>query len=300
MKLSFINNIFSVTLTGSSRPIGNLREECERKARDLYIENNKIMLGLSGGLDCQVVLHSFVSQDIPIKCAFLYLSGRNDFELNNVRVLEKKYNLDLTVVELDPDQLKDQVIEEFNITGIPPYQLIHKHFLTLLPNDYTFIQGLDGPDLVKRKTDNKWYVLQTANSFVNSRVRAMEILDRTGKIVSWEKSPEILYSILTDGVLTSYMYAHNNIVNNGLSYTNDKAIPLIDHFDLYIKPMMYAKYWKDELEYFSKYQGPEEVPWIMNEKWHHYDKNVLFMPYDEVVDILCTPGKEKTYYQREL
>lgn len=300
MKLSFINNIFSVTLTGSDRPIGNLREECEYKARNLYQENNKIMLGLSGGLDCQVVLHSFVTQNIPIKCAFLYLKDCNNFELNNVHILQKKYNLDLTVIELNPDDLKDQVMEEYTTTGIPPYQLMHKHFLTLLPEDYTFIQGLDGPDLVKRKIDGKWYVLQTANSFVNSRVRGMEMLSRTGKIVSWEKSSELLYSILTDDVITSYMYAHNNIVNNGLSYINDKAIPLIDHFDLYIKPIMYGKYWKDELEYFSKYQGPEELPWIMNQKWHHYDQNVLFMPYDEVIEILRTPGKEKTYYQREL
>lgn len=298
MQLSFNNNIFSVTVTGASRPVGNLREECERKAKYLYEQNNKIMLGLSGGLDCQVVLHSFISQNIPIKCAFLYLSGRNNFELANVKLLEKKYNLDLTIVELDPDELKDQVLQEYEITGIPPYQLIHKHFLSLLPNDYTFIQGLDGPDLVKRQSDGTWYVLQTANSFVNSRVRAMEMLNRPAPIVSWEKTPELLLSILTDPVLISYMYAHNNIVNNGLSYANDKAIPLIDHFDLYIKPIMYAMYWKDELEYFSKYQGPEQVPWIMNQKWHQYDKNVLFMPYRELVGVLSIPTAEKTYHQR--
>ena len=39
MQVSFKNNIFSVTLTGPSRPIGNLREECERKAREIYKEN---------------------------------------------------------------------------------------------------------------------------------------------------------------------------------------------------------------------------------------------------------------------
>jgi len=297
MKLSFTNNIFSVTLQGTDRPIGNIRQECEQKARTLYKENNKIMLALSGGLDCQVVLHSFVSQSIPIKCAFLYLKDCNNFELNSVKVLEKKYDLDLTIIELNPDELKDSVMKEYAITGIPPYQLMHKHFLTLLPPEYTFIQGLDGPDLVKRKIDEKWYIIQTANSFVNSRVRGLEMIDRPGKIVSWEKSTEIFYSIITDDVVTSYMYAHNNIVNNGLSYENDKAIPLIDHYDLYIKPIMYGKYWKDELEYFSKYQGPEEVPWIMCQKWHHYDKNVVYIPYNEAIDIMSTVNKVKTYYQ---
>jgi hypothetical protein len=298
MQLSFTNNIFSVTLQGTSRPIGNVRQECERKARDLYQENSKIMLALSGGLDCQVVLHSFVSQSIPIKCAFLYLTGCNDFELDNVRALEKKYNLDLTVIELNPNDLKVSVMKEYDVTGIPPYQLMHKHFLTLLPADYTFIQGLDGPDLIKRKIDGEWFILQTANSFVNSRVRGLEMIDRTGKIVSWEKSTEMFYSIITDPVVTAYMYANDNIVNNGLSYINDKAIPLIDHYDLYIKPIIYGMYWKDELEYFSKYQGPEKISWIMDEKWHHYNKNVVYIPYKEAIDIMATPGKEKTYRQR--
>lgn len=289
-----------MTINSVSRPVGNLREECEQKARDLYKENDKIMLGLSGGLDCQVVLHSFVTQSIPIKCAFLYLKGCNNFELNNVLALQKKYNLDLEIVELDPDSLKEQVLKEYEETGIPPYQLMHKHFLSLLPDEYTFIQGLDGPDLVKRSPNNQWYVLQTANSFVNSRVRGLEMLPRKGRIVSWEKSPEILYSILTDKVLKAYMSAHSNIVNNQLSYENDKPIPLIDHFDLYMKPIMYGIYWQDELEYFHKYQGPEEVSWIMNTKWHQYDKNVLYMPYDEVINILSTPGMSKTYYERKL
>lgn len=298
MDLSFEDDVFSVTLTGCKRPIGNLREECEQKARDLYAENNKIMLGLSGGLDCQVILHSFVSQNIPIRCAFMYLTGCNDFELDNVRFLEKKYNLDLIIIELDPDELKDKLLKEYEETGIPPYQLMHKYFLSLLPEEYTFIQGLDGPDMVKGKDNSNWYIMQTANSFVNSRVRAMEMLDRSGRIISWEKSSEVFLSIITDDIFTAYMCAHNNIVNNGLFYQDNKAIPLIDHFDLYIKPFMYGKYWKDELTYFSKYQGPEEVDWIMAKRWHHYEKNVVFIPYKEAIEILSSNGSEKVFIQK--
>lgn len=297
MILSFHNNIFSVTLQGSAGSVGNVRQESERKARDLYSENNKIMLGLSSGLDSQIVLHSFASQGIPISCAFLYLSNCNDFELNNIRILENKYNLDLTIVELDPEQLKDRVMAEYLHTGIPPHQLMHKHFLSLLPAEHTFIQGLDGPDMVKRK-DGAWYIMQTANSFVNSRIRGMEQLGRSGKIVSWEKSPEIFQSIITDDVFTAYLHTHNYIVNNGLSYQNDKAIPLIDHFDLYIKPFLYGRYWGSELEYFAKYQGPENISWIMNQRWHRYEENAVFIPYAEAVEIFSTVGAEKTFIQK--
>ena len=294
MQLGFNDNVFSITITGCNRPVGNVRIESEIAARNLYNQNSKIILGLSGGLDSQVVLHSFQSQSIPLSCAFLYMPGFNDLEYNNVMILKHKFNLDLTIVDLDPNFHKDELIEEYNVTGIPPFQLLHKKFLNLLPTDHDFILGLDGPDLVNK--NDVWNVIQTPDSFVNSRTRAMQMLNRSGRIIAWEKIPEIFLSILSDDMVTSYMCAHKYIVNNGLSYQGDVSILLIDHFDLYMKPFMYAKYWGNELEYFPKYQGPENVSWIMNTKWHDYKKNIIFLPYCEL--ITCLQGRQtKTYYQ---
>ena len=294
MQLGFNDNIFSITLTGCNRPVGDVRAESEIAARNLYNQNNKIILGLSGGLDSQVVLHSFYSQSIPLCCAFLYMPGFNDIEYDNVMILKNKFTLDLTIIDLDPNSHKDELIEEYKVTGIPPFQLLHKKFLNLLPTDHDFILGLDGPDFVKR--NDIWNVIQTANSFVNSRTRAMQMLNRSGRIIAWEKIPEIFLSILTDEIVTSYMSAHKYIVNNGLKYQGDVNIPLIDHFDLYMKPFMYAKYWGDNLEYFPKYQGPENVSWIMNTKWHDYRKNIIFLPYNELITVLQN-NQTKTYCQ---
>jgi hypothetical protein len=296
MQVSFKNNIFSVTLSGVSRPIGNLRQECEYRAQDLYKENNNIILSLSGGLDCQVVLHSFYSQNIPIKCAFMYLKDCNDFEYNNVKILKSKYNLDLTVIELDPNKLKDTVLKEYDLTGIPPYQLMHKHFLSMMPENYTFIQGLDGPEFVKSK--NNWYLLETANSFVNARLRALQMVTRSGSVINWEKSPELYASLLGDDIIEAYHNSFEYISNNGLIYKSGAEISVINHWDLYIKPLVYAKYWNKEIEYFSKYQGPEKISWIMDTKWHRYDLNRLFISVTEAKDIMQTPGKEKTFYQQ--
>jgi hypothetical protein len=296
MQVTFENNIFSVTLTGPSRPIGNLREECELKAREIYKENNKIILALSGGLDCQVVLHSFHSQNIPIKCAFMYLKDCNDFEYNNVKILKDKYNLDLTVIELDPNDLKDAMLAEYQLTRIPPYQLMHKHFLSMLPEDHTFIQGLDGPEFIRSK--DCWYLLETANSFVNARTRALQLVPRSGAVVNWEKSPELFASLMSDDVIKAYHDSFGYISNNGLMYKDSSEILVIHHWDLYMKPLLYAKYWKKEIEYFGKYQGPEKIDWVMNTKWHRYDLNRLFISVDEMMDIIQTPGKEKTFYQK--
>jgi hypothetical protein len=296
MRVSYNNNIFSVTFNGVNRPVGTLREECERKAREVYSENNKIILALSGGLDCQVVLHSFHSQGIPIKCAFMYMTGSNDFELNSVKILEKKYNLDLTIIEIDPNSVKDSVLEEHSVTGIPPYQLMHKQFLSMLPEEYTFIQGLDGPEFVKSK--GIWYLLETANSFVNSRTRALQMVKRSGSIINWEKSPELYYSLMNDNIIKAYHDSFEYINNNGLMFKNGSEISVVNHWDLYMKPLVYAKHWGKDIEYFGKYQGPEKIDWIMNTKWHRYDLNRVFISINEMMSIMNTPGAEKTFYQQ--
>jgi hypothetical protein len=290
INFGFEKDQFYMTFNSCSRDIKNLRTESENLCKILYQRNKSIILGLSSGLDSQIVLHSFVSQGIPIKCAFLYMPGFNNIELDQIKVLDKKYKLDLEIIELDPDFYKEELLEEYNLTGIPPYQLLHKKFLSLLPSNYDFIQGLDGPDFIKR--NNEWYIIYTANSFINSRIRGLDLVKRQGNIVSWEKNPEIYLSIIDDDVTKQFMIAFDNISKNGLSYTNDKEIPIIDYYDLYIKPYLYAKYWGKELEYFPKYQGCENIQWVMDKKWHDYRKNLIVVKHSTLVKHLKSISDE--------
>jgi len=291
------DNIFYIEYESCGNAIGNLRQESEKLALKISKVNPNIIVSLSSGLDGQIVLHSFYSQNIPVKTAFMYLPGYNEVEYERIKILESKYNLDLITIELDPREYKDELFLEYEKTKIPPYQLLHKKFLSLLPEDYTFIQGIDGPDFYF--TNNRWIVIQTPNSYVNSRTRACELLGRTGEIVNWERNSNILLSVLKDDIVSSFLYAYNNIVNNDLVDSGGKTIPIIDHYDLYIKPFIYAKYWKDELEYFPKYQGCEEIDWVMNNKWHQYRENLASIPLSELMSHLeSAPGSVKRFYQK--
>ena len=126
----------------------------------------------------------------------------------------------------------------------------------------------------------------------------MQMLNRSGQIIAWEKIPEIFLSILTDDTVKQYICSHDYINSNGLSYANDFPIRVMDYWDLYMKPMMYAKYWGDNLKYFSKYQGTEGIDWINDYPWHKYKENVVFMPYDDLITRL-QHGPAKTYYQQK-
>jgi hypothetical protein len=284
INFGFDQDKFFVEYDSCSRSVGNLREEFEKRAVSLCNHNPKLMLGLSSGLDSQAVLHSFFSQGIKIECAFLYYPTYNETEFYNLKILEKKYDFKSIIIDIDPIACKDEIMHVWETEQIPPSQSLQKKFLEQLPKDLDFIQGIHGPDLYYSEKYKNWSVLETANSFEIFRLRAfLSLENRTGKIIGWERIPEISLSVLTDPIIESFMYSYRYISQNRLIYEDGSKIPLIDYWDLYFKPFIFGKYWKDELEYFPKYQGPEGIDYVLNNPYHQFRKNLIKVPYDDLI-----------------
>lgn len=294
INFGFDQDKFFVEYNTCSRHVGTLREEFDRRAISLYENYPKLMLGLSAGLDSQTVLHSFLSQGLKIECAFLYYPGFNDLELNNLRILEKKYGFKAIIIDINPMACKDEVMHIWESKKIPPIQTLQKKFLEQLPADLNFLQGVHGPDLFYSEKYKKWSILETANSFEIFRLRAfLSVKNRTGSIIGWERVPEIFLSLLTDPAITAFMHSYKYISQNKLIYSDGSKIPLMDYWDLYIKPFVYGKYWKDELEYFPKYGGTEGIDYVNNDlkkyssdPYHNYRKNLVQIPYQQLIDHL--------------
>jgi hypothetical protein len=273
------NSRFFVEYNSVNRSVGNLKQEFYLRAVELYEKVPNLMLGLSSGLDSQVVLDSFYKQGIPLECAFLYLENYNTSELSHLKILEKKYNFKSIVINLDVDNIKDEIMDMYEKTGLPPNQLIHRMFVDKLPPETNLIQGTHGPDFLYK--NNKWFIIESANSFEIARLRSL-----AGNVIGWERTPEIMMSLLEDDVVKAFMCSFDYIKGSQLMYRDGTDIPFIDYWDLYLKPFIYGKYWGDELEYFPKYQGPEGIDWIMNGPIHQYDKNVTAITYQRMIEIL--------------
>jgi hypothetical protein len=290
INFGFDNDLFYVEYHSAGRPVGNLREEFDIRAKELYSNVPNLMLGLSSGLDSQSVLHSFYSQGIAVETAFLYLPGFNEVEFNNLKILERKYGFKSAIIDFDAHSIKDEVMDMHRELNLPPNQILHRMFLEKLPEDKNFIQGIHGPDLLYK--NDKWLIIETANSFEVARLRAfLTINERKGKIIGWERTPEIMLSLLNDDIVKAFMCASGYISRNGLVYKSGDPIPFIDNWDLYIKPFIYGKYWKNELEYFPKYQGPEGIDWIMNGPRHEYNKNVTAISYKRLMEQLTSDNE---------
>lgn len=291
MRYSYIDNTFSIHVAGLSREPGNIRNEFELKAREVSKTYPDVLISMSSGLDCQTVLHSFASQDLPFRCSFLHLKGCNDIELSQLEILERKYNFSSIIVQLDPEELRDRIIYESDLYNIQRNQILQKIYLEHLPSESHFLQRAE--PFIYVDQNNKFLYYQGLHMWDTSRHRAFSKVERNGTFDFFENSSEFLFSLLSDetyqATLYSAKYFNNTFsVKYGLSLTN------YDLWDNFTKPVMYGKYWKNELEYFPKYTGIEKVEYLNQP--HRFTEHAVLIPLDTLLTNMKL-GKDTTYVQ---
>jgi hypothetical protein len=259
MNYGFENGKFFVEYATCIRQHGSLRSESDARARDLYAENQKLILCTSSGLDSQTALFSFMSQGIPITCAFMHLPGYNDYELEHIKLLENKYGHTTEIVSIDADKLKDEAIELARQFDTNPLHILHYKFLEQLPQEHDVVQVVHDPWIITR--NNRHYIFHSFYDPEISRYESLKQVKRTGNIKLFGDSSEFFLSSITDKLFDHFLaswqyYAGNNLTRNG------QPIEQVHRYDYYIKPMLYAKHWGNELLYFPKFSGYENIEWI--------------------------------------
>jgi hypothetical protein len=295
MQLGLDNGVFYSEYEACRWTVGNIREECDRRAIDIANYGNKIMLGMSSGLDSQIVLLSFLQQDIPIESVFMYLPGYNEYEYANLKILEQAWGFKSQIIDFDPLKIKDELIETSKELNIPPNQIMHRKLLSTLPDSCDFLQGWDGPFILFKEGKPHYY--EGYNSYEVSRHRAFNTLNRTGRNIIYDRSSECIMSMLHDEVMRGFIHSHKFFEDNALQHQGE-TLKRIDWWDFYVKPIMYGKHWKDELFYFKKYQGPEGIDFIMDGPENQWRKQYITVPLDNFISDLNKPiGSVTRYYE---
>jgi hypothetical protein len=284
-----------IEYTGVSRDIGNFREESDLRAKYLYSLNPKIMLGLSSGIDSQVVLQSLLDTGVPVEPIFMYTPGYNDNEYENIKFLEKKHGIKVSVVDIDPYKHKEELLAEAELTGIHPYQLLHKKLLSMLPDDYMFLQGMAGPFVLPRE-NNEFIYWESPQIHEVARHRAFALLNRPGKEYMWDRTSELVLSYINDDIISGYMHTIQYFLSNGLKYEDGGKISLLDHWDVYLKHMLFGLYWGDDITFFPKYMGPEKIDFLVNAEIKGLLDRYVRVPIEEFKTNLTLP-KTTRYYQ---
>jgi hypothetical protein len=297
MKYGFEGDRFFLDLESCSRPHGTFREEHERRAQDIAAASNNIWLSLSGGVDSQSMLHSFMLLGVPVTCAFMHLPGYNDNEYDQIKILDKKYGgLKLEIVTFDVQAIEREVVYEGIRRDMPTLiNILQRKFLSALPGDCDLVQQAHDPFVWINPESRNSYYYQGYYLPEISRARMFESVKRTGRVFFWGDTPEMLASILDDEIYRSAVYTSEYFDGNG-AIIEGKYLRTVDRWDYYIKPLVYGKYWKDELIYFPKFAGTEKINYISgNEK---FKKHAVVIPYFKFLDFLnSNDGHTERFYE---
>jgi hypothetical protein len=259
--------------------VGNLREEYNRRARDIIALGDNLILGISSGVDSQAALRSFLDQGINIETAFLYMPGYNDNEYNNLKLLESAWKFKSQIIDIDPIKCKEEILYMSKDLSIPPFQILHRKFLSQLP-DVNFLQGGDGPFITFVQGEAHFY--EGYNTYEMSRKRAGDTLGRTADYILFDKTSEIVVSTVRDDIMTAFINAHELYTKQGIRN--------VDWWDVFIKPMYYGRYWGKDLMYFPKFSGAENIDYVMQGPEHNYRKDHILVPVDKLLRELQTTG----------
>lgn len=299
MKYGFDNNRFFVEHDSCSRPVMSLREECEIRAQEIYKGTNKIILCVSSGLDSQIALHSFVRQNIPVRYIFFKQGNYNNSEYLNIKLLEKKFNIDIEIIDIDPECIKDEIFILAEKLNVHPNHALHYIFCRELPLDHDIIQVAHDPWIITRRDDGQHFVYHGYHDPEIARIRALEAIpNRTGKVSMFGESSEFFMSMITDPVFQNFFNSWKYFDNNGL-HLNGKQIHDVYRYDYYIKPLMYSSHWGTDLLYFPKFKGFEHIDWINNfpntaelESTYH-----CYIRYEDLINLYVTKDiTTKRYY----
>jgi hypothetical protein len=301
MIYGFENGKFYIDFVSRTRAIGTMREESDRRAVEIASSYSKLVVGFSGGLDSQCMLHSFYTQGIPVETVFLYMPGYNDNEYNQVKICDQKYGIKTSIYDLNPIQFQDEFLSTCETIGLyAGVPALHRKLLSMLPEDCTFIQNAHDPFVYINPNSRKRWICYGHNMPEVARDRAFKTLNRSGAHIFWGDTTEYLLSIFNDdvfyaGLCSSEYFEGNGVIKDG------KNLKTVDRWDYYIKPLIYGRYWHDELSYFPKFGGFENVPYIVKrikETSQLNRQNSIIIPYKELVDFLNIEGGViKRYYE---
>lgn len=288
---------FYIELRSRTRAVGNMREESDRRARDLVEQyGGNFLLGFSGGLDSQSVLHSFITQGIPLETAFLHCPGHNDHELEQVRFLDGKYGIKTGVVIIDPEAAKDEIMALSEELDVPTRNnILQMLFLSRLPADKNFIQMVHDPFVYVYENYEKFSYIQGYYLPEITRGRAFASLARSGANIFYGNTEEFLLSIIGDPIFRAALASAKYFDGNGLGHPQ-KYLRTVDRWDYYIKPLIYGRYWGRELTYFPKWAGNETLDFLNTN--HKFRQRAVEIPYGELMAFLRKPGGEtRRFYE---
>lgn len=234
-------DIFDINFKRCSQEPKNLKEECYRAARLVYERSTKpIAIMLSGGVDSEITLRSFVEQNIPCTAFIFQYKKQGFFDIHYGINFCKNKNIPLEIISFDEDKFFDQDIWHYihKYKLWEPYIAFDIKRMEML-NEYCTVWG--NGDVLINFDGNNFYSMEEATynmAWVWQKDNNIESCYRFLKY-----TPELMYSFINDPK-TKYFYE----VARKMNFDNSR----------WWKQWVFKEYWPDMIPR-NKFNGFEKI-----------------------------------------
>lgn len=281
-----------VRYTSPTRKFGNLREEMNIDAVKCYKEHGPCYLGFSSGIDCQIILRSWLDMNCEIHPFFVHTT--NDSELEAVKHAEKFYGIKIKIISIDVNQRRqeyERMMREDNFPSMIDYPFYTAS--TMLEEQFPVV--LSGPSEPCPIGLHEYYGASIYHNTESVMILRCKLLEKTRKVIDFPYSSESLASYYCDDIMKAYVDSSRYFIFNELKKDNEDLAATV-RYEYYCKPLIKAHYYKRDIFYPSKKNGAENHPDWMLPNWQYPEKYRVSAPYLEVVEHLekCD-GSTKEY-----
>lgn len=188
------------TFAACERPIMPFKDECYATARLVHQKaealGRRVFLLQSGGLDCEVMMRSFIDQGLPFTpITFTFTQGLNRHELQYVKAFRAKHGLAGVDVQIDPIPFMRSRRELYLETNsASAFMLCHMHVIEQVWADGG-MPVLGAGDVLMERVNGQWLFAKQEYMLAWYWFMAKRQIDGVAAFFTW--TPELVCSMLS-------------------------------------------------------------------------------------------------------
>lgn len=272
---------FFVRLHSPSRNYDDMRTEYMNDAINLTKEVGRVNLSFSTGVDSQIALRAFLDANIEPNVYYLRYVGYENEEYIRVKECEDFYNIRINVIDLHLDDLQHEFITRNTNNKLESMRQVPFEYLSkLIPNQYPLVSI--GPHDMGQQFFGA--TTERANIYWNyfqGELQRFRMMNKYRKIFDFPYSPEALATTYTDEVIKTF--------SRTVRYYRETAsfVPVYDFWKIFIKPMLYGKHYKNDIIWYGKLTGQENLPkWFYDRTTRYITESAITANYWELVNFI--------------
>lgn len=256
---------FFVRVNAPNRNYNDIRTEYASDAYNMTKEFGQVNLSFSTGIDSQKALRAFLDANITPNVYFLRYLGYENQEFERVKECEDFYKIKINIIDINLDRYRDQWIKRNEGNPLESMRQYPFEYLSeSIPNSYPLV-SIGPHDMNQTFWGSKTSRSNMYWNYFQGELQRYKMLRKYRKVIDLPFSPEAIAATYSDETIKTF--------SRTVRYHKETMphIGVVNYWKYFIKPMLYGKHYKNDIIWYGKLTGQENLP-----TWF-YDRNTRYI-----------------------